>query len=191
MSPSIMSTRTLVSASRSCAHQSLLQRNASAISQRYPRPHKTSIKEISLRSSFHSSSSVSSAHDPSHAPNSSSPNGSHSKLTPEQRQMLETMLRVDHAGELGADAIYKGQMAVLGRDPKLGPLIQHMWDQEKYHKAAMDKLVGDNRVRPTALQPLWHVAGFVLGAGTALMGEKAAMACTEAVETVIGEHYNE
>jgi ubiquinone biosynthesis monooxygenase Coq7 len=69
--------------------------------------------------------------------------------------------------------------------------FQHMWDQEKYHKAAMDKLVGDNRVRPTALMPLWNVAGFVLGAGTALMGEKAAMACTEAVETVIGEHYNE
>jgi ubiquinone biosynthesis monooxygenase Coq7 len=65
-----------------------------------------------------------------------------------------------------------------------------MWDGEKKHIAAFDKLVTQHEVRPTLLYPIWKVAGFALGAGTALLGKRAAMACTEAVETVIGEHYN-
>ncbi|KAI9205284.1 ubiquinone biosynthesis protein Coq7 [Polychytrium aggregatum] len=112
-------------------------------------------------------------------------------LTPEERRLIASMLRVDHAGELGATWIYKGQHAVLGRDSKIGPLLQHMWDQEKVHLAGFDQILANNRVRPTALRPFWEVAGFALGAGTALMGKEAAMACTEAVETVIGEHYND
>lgn len=73
----------------------------------------------------------------------------------------------------------------------VGPTIQHMWDQEKEHRKKFEDLIIKHRVRPTALIPLWNVAGFVLGAGTAMMGQKAAMACTVAVETVIVEHYNE
>ncbi|KAJ3077475.1 ubiquinone biosynthesis monooxygenase Coq7 [Quaeritorhiza haematococci] len=101
------------------------------------------------------------------------------------------MLRVNHAGEIGADYIYRGQLAVLGRDKKVGPLIQHMWEQEKLHLETFEKIIGENRVRPTALRPMWEAVGFALGAGTALLGKEAAMACTEAVETVIGEHYND
>lgn len=103
---------------------------------------------------------------------------------------LDAIIRVDHAGELGADRIYAGQMAVLGRTSK-GPTIQHMWDQEKVHRAKFEELIRKYRVRPTVMVPIWNVAGFVLGAGTALLGEKAAMACTVAVETVIVEHYND
>lgn len=103
---------------------------------------------------------------------------------------LDTIIRVDHAGELGADRIYAGQMAVLGNTPK-GPMIQHMWDQEKVHKAKFEELIRKHRVRPTVMVPIWNVAGFVLGATTALMGDKAAMACTVAVEHVIVEHYND
>lgn len=66
-----------------------------------------------------------------------------------------------------------------------------MWDQEKHHLKVFDGIVSQYRVRPTALRPIWELAGFALGAGTALMGKEAAMACTEAVETVIGGHYNE
>ncbi|CRK89654.1 CLUMA_CG003369, isoform A [Clunio marinus] len=104
--------------------------------------------------------------------------------------MVDKFVRVDHAGELGADRIYAGQMAVLGHT-KVGPTIQHMWDQEKVHRNEMERLIKKHRVRPTIMVPFWNVAGFVLGAGTALMGEKAAMACTVAVETVIVEHYND
>ncbi|XP_076250182.1 ubiquinone biosynthesis protein COQ7, mitochondrial [Rhynchophorus ferrugineus] len=103
---------------------------------------------------------------------------------------IDEIVRVDHAGELGADRIYAGQMAILGSTSK-GPLIQHMWDQEKGHRAKFEELIKKHRVRPTVMTPIWNVAGFMLGAGTALLGEKAAMACTVAVETVIVEHYND
>lgn len=101
------------------------------------------------------------------------------------RQLIERIIRVDHAGEYGARRIYEGQLAVLSRHPK----IEHMAQQEREHLARFEKMVVERRVRPTLLTPIWHVAGFALGAATALLGEKAAMACTEAVEEVIDEHY--
>lgn len=105
-------------------------------------------------------------------------------------KLVDEFLRVDHAGELGADRIYAGQMAVLGGTP-VGPTIRHMWQQEQEHRREFERLIGEYRVRPTVMTPLWHMAGFALGAGTALLGPKAAMACTVAVETVIVEHYND
>lgn len=104
--------------------------------------------------------------------------------------MIDRMIRVDHAGEYGANRIYAGQMAVLGKTSS-GPLIQHMWDQEKEHLAAFDAFIPRFRARPSALLPFWHVAGYALGAGTALMGKEAAMACTVAVEASITDHYND
>ena len=102
------------------------------------------------------------------------------------------MIRVDHAGEYGAVRIYEGQLAVLGADKsktKTVTAIQHMAEQEQGHLKAFDALINQRRVRPTVLEPVWRAAGFALGAATALMGEKAAMACTAAVEEVIDEHY--
>ncbi len=104
------------------------------------------------------------------------------------RAMIERILRVDHAGEYGAKRIYDGQLAILGKSAN-APTIRHMAEQELKHLSAFDRLLPQRRVRPTLLGPVWHVAGFALGAATALMGEKAAMACTEAVEEVIDEHY--
>jgi ubiquinone biosynthesis monooxygenase Coq7 len=98
------------------------------------------------------------------------------------------MIRVDQAGEYGAVRIYAGQLAVLGRSPRTA-LIRQMAEQEKRHLQAFDRLMVERRVRPTLLGPLWHVAGFALGAATALLGERAAMACTVAVEEVIDKHY--
>ena len=102
--------------------------------------------------------------------------------------LIRRMIRVDQAGEYGARRIYEGQLAVLGRRQDAEP-IRHMAAQEKRHLDAFDKLIGERRVRPTALHPLWHVAGYALGAATALLGREAAMACTVAVEEVIDEHY--
>ncbi|MGJ3260561.1 MAG: demethoxyubiquinone hydroxylase family protein [Rhodospirillales bacterium] len=107
-----------------------------------------------------------------------------------KKDMLDSMIRVDHAGEYGAVRIYEGQLAVLGKSADR-PDIEHMADQEREHLARFDALIRANRVRPTVLMPLWHAAGFALGAGTALMGEKAAHACTVAVEETIDEHYAE
>jgi ubiquinone biosynthesis monooxygenase Coq7 len=108
---------------------------------------------------------------------------------PTPRAALARMIRVDHAGEFGAARIYSGQLAVLGRGPK-GDLLRHMKEQEQRHLDTFSALVADRRVRPTALLPFWHVAGFALGAITAAMGTRAAMACTVAVEETIDEHYS-
>ena len=101
---------------------------------------------------------------------------------------IEAMIRVDHAGEYGAVRIYEGQLAVL-KNRASAETIRHMAEQEQRHLKTFDKLVNERRVRPTALEPVWRVAGFALGAATALMGEKAAFACTAAVEEAIDEHY--
>lgn len=105
---------------------------------------------------------------------------------------IDAMIRVDHAGEFGALRIYEGQLAVLARNPKAkenAAAIAEMAAQERRHFDVFSDLVKTRAVRPTALEPLWHVAGYALGAATALMGEKAAMACTVAVEEVIDGHY--
>jgi ubiquinone biosynthesis monooxygenase Coq7 len=107
---------------------------------------------------------------------------------PSREEMLARILRVDQAGEYGAVRIYAGQLAVLG-DKDAGDVIRRMAKEEQRHLDTFNRLLPQRRVRPTALTPLWHVAGFALGAATALLGEKAAMACTVAVEEVIDEHY--
>lgn len=101
------------------------------------------------------------------------------------------MLRVDQAGEYGATRIYAGQLAVLGDRNPIAAEIQHMAEQEAAHREKFDALLAQRGVRPTALQPFWDMAGFALGAATALIGPKAAMACTAAVETEIDRHYTQ
>jgi len=108
---------------------------------------------------------------------------------PTPRASIERMIRVDHAGEYGATRIYAGQLAVLGRGAS-GPTLRHMLSQEEAHLKRFSELVVRRRVRPTALLPLWHLAGFALGAATAALGKRAAMACTVAVEEAIDEHYS-
>ena len=123
-------------------------------------------------------------------------NTPHPKVTAEDRlpgdptkdELVERMIRVDHAGEYGAVRIYAGQRAVL-RHSAGAHAIDEMAEKEREHLAEFGRLVGERRVRPTALMPLWHVAGFALGAVTAMMGTRAAMACTVAIEEVIEEHY--
>ncbi len=99
------------------------------------------------------------------------------------------MIRVDHAGEYGAARIYAGQLAVLGKGDK-GDLLRHMQEQERVHLATFSDLIVTRRVRPTVMLPFWHLAGFALGAATAALGTRAAMACTVAVEEAIDEHYS-
>jgi ubiquinone biosynthesis monooxygenase Coq7 len=102
---------------------------------------------------------------------------------------IARMLRVDHAGEFGAVRIYDGQLAVLGPGGRAATEIRRMAAAESRHLAVLEALLRERRVRPTLLQPLWSAMGYALGAATALLGERAAMACTVAVEEVIDDHY--
>ena len=107
---------------------------------------------------------------------------------------IAEMIRVDHAGEYGATRIYEGQRAIFSRLPgakKITAQLAHQEADEQIHKAAFDKLIRERGIRPTLLGPIWGAAGFGLGVVTALMGEKAAHACTAAVEEVIEDHYRE
>ena len=109
----------------------------------------------------------------------------------DRRPDTAAMLRVDQAGEYGATRIYAGQLAVLGTRQPAARLVAHMADQEQRHLSHFDRMMAERGVRPTLLQPFWHVAGHALGAVTALMSPQAAMACTAAVEDEIDAHYGE
>ncbi|KAI1850651.1 hypothetical protein JX266_003933 [Neoarthrinium moseri] len=113
-------------------------------------------------------------------------------LTKEQREFLSSALRVNQAGELAATLIYTAQTPpMVNAHPHLRPLMRHMYEQEAGHLDTFNSLIAKHRVRPTALYPVWSVLATGLGWGTAVLGREAAMACTEAVETEIGTHYNE
>jgi 3-demethoxyubiquinol 3-hydroxylase len=107
-----------------------------------------------------------------------------------KNKAYESMIRVNHAGEFGAVQIYKGQLAVLRRR-ETKKMIETMLSQEEDHFAYFDAKLKNEHIRPTMLTPMWRVMGFALGVGTALLGRRAAMACTVAVEEVIEEHYEE
>lgn len=107
------------------------------------------------------------------------------------RRDVDSMIRVDQAGEYGATRIYAGQLAVMGDRHDMARAISGMANQEERHRAYFDALIAKRGVRPTALQPIWNIAGFAMGAATAAIGPTAAMACTVAVETEIDLHYQE
>lgn len=112
-------------------------------------------------------------------------------LSTEQRKFLDSALRVNQAGELAATLIYTAQTPpVVKAHPHLRPLMKHMYDQEAGHFKTFNELLAKHRIRPTVMYPVWEVAATVLGWTTGVMGREAAMACTEAVETEIGNHYN-
>ncbi|MEE9272075.1 MAG: demethoxyubiquinone hydroxylase family protein [Robiginitomaculum sp.] len=122
--------------------------------------------------------------------------GTHTSQTKQKPSgpRLSEMLRVDHAGEFAAVAIYGAQAKVFGRSPKtitIAAQCTRMKDEEQEHLDKFDTLLLENGSRPTVMLPFWKLASTALGAGTALMSEKAAHACTEAVESVIEKHYAE
>ncbi|WP_295498772.1 demethoxyubiquinone hydroxylase family protein [Sphingorhabdus sp. EL138] len=113
------------------------------------------------------------------------------KTAAQRARAMERMIRVNQAGEFGAKRIYAGQLAVMGDRTPAARSIAHMAEQEERHLSAFDKMMAERGVRPTALHPIWNVAGFALGAVSAAIGPEAAMACTVAVETEIDRHYSE
>ncbi|MDC0074510.1 demethoxyubiquinone hydroxylase family protein [Alphaproteobacteria bacterium] len=111
-----------------------------------------------------------------------------SNYSESNHDMIEKIIRVNQAGEYGAKRIYEGQMSILKNSSSYNHLNE-IYEQEKKHLNSFNKIMVDRNIRPTILQPLWHLAGFALGAGSAILGERAAMACTLAVEEVIEDHY--
>ena len=82
-----------------------------------------------------------------------------------KRKRLDEIIRVDHAGEHGAIAIYKGQLSVLNLigDKKTSAIVSEMAQGEKAHAKEFDRLIEERKTRPTALMPIWNIAGYTLG----------------------------
>lgn len=172
----------------------------SALKQAFHRP--SPILEFLLPSfthspfRFHHASITTSASSPKTEPSPSSLDSSSSKkrrkpLSKTQREFLDSALRVNQAGELAATLIYTHQTPPITRThPHLRSLMYHMYSQEAGHFSTFNEMLAKHRIRPTAMYPVWSAAASILGWGTGLMGREAAMACTEAVETEIGGHYN-
>lgn len=178
-----------------------LRRGALQHSRKTLRPAPSLLSDVLTRRSLHCSqlryssttSSAQSNDDQRPDPSSGSSSGKPRYiLTKKQREFLDSALRVNQAGELAATLIYKAQTPPVVRShPHLRPLMKHMYDQEAGHFSTFNKLIAKHQVRPTAMWPIWELAATFLGWSTGIMGREAAMACTEAVETEIGSHYNE
>ncbi|KXX81992.1 5-demethoxyubiquinone hydroxylase, mitochondrial [Madurella mycetomatis] len=161
--------------------------------QQQPARPRTSARLLSASSSASASSPpLPPSTDPPSSSQAHAPTRKQKKpLTPAQQAFLSSALRVNQAGELAATLIYTAQAPpVVRREPHLRPLMQHMYDQEAGHLDTFNALLAKHRVRPTALYPVWSALATGLGWTTGVMGREAAMACTEAVETEIGGHYN-
>ena len=106
---------------------------------------------------------------------------------------INEIIRVNHAGEMGAKVIYDGQILALKikRDLETKKIIENMKIQEVEHFNYFDNQIKKYKYRPTIMQPLWGIGGFALGFLTAFIDKKAAMVCTTAVEEVIDDHYKE
>ena len=104
------------------------------------------------------------------------------------KDIIQKMIRVDHAGEYGARRIYEGQLS-LPLNQEATNTIQHMLQQEELHLSYFSQLLLERKVRPTILIPLWHVIGYILGKGSVMIGSKAAMLVTQSIEEVIEQHY--
>lgn len=139
----------------------------------------------------HQSSAAISEQSATQQPTKQPPTAPTKPLTMRQKDFLTSALRVNQAGELAATLIYTSQTPpIVKQHPHLRPLMKHMYDQEAGHFKTFNHLLAKHRIRPTAMYPIWSIAATGLGWATGVMGREAAMACTEAVETEIGEHYN-
>lgn len=102
----------------------------------------------------------------------------------------EEILRVNHAGELGAQWIYEMQIK-YSSDSALKDKLEKLRAEEEVHCNYFENEIGANQVRPSALYPLWKLGAKAMGGITGLMGKEACFTCTEAVESVIIDHYKE
>ena len=108
------------------------------------------------------------------------------------KKIIESIIRVDHAGERGAIKIYEGQLLALNtflEDDELKKTIKEMKNHEKEHLDFFSEEIKKRNIKPTKVLPLWDLLGIGLGFGSVIMGKKAAMLCTASVEEVIDGHY--
>lgn len=103
---------------------------------------------------------------------------------------IHEIIRVNHAGEFGAQVIYQGQLKFT-KNLKNKIIIKEMLEQELAHLNYFENEIKNTKSRPTFLLPIWNICGYMLGVVSGVLGIKTAMVVTESIEEVIVQHYQQ
>lgn len=110
----------------------------------------------------------------------------------EKDQVIRRILRVNHAGEHGAVAIYSAQLAKVPLDqPALRAWLSDTLSHERRHRECFLAAMPERGAKPCRAMAVWSVGGVVLGELTALFGTTGIMVCTAAVERAVHKHLND
>ena len=108
-------------------------------------------------------------------------------LSESERKLSEALMRVNLAGEVAAQALYRGQ-AMVCKDPEIKEHLIHAGDEETDHliwcKKRLDELDG----KPSVLNPIWYAGSFAIGAIFGSLGEKTSLGFVEETEKQVVKH---
>ncbi len=108
-------------------------------------------------------------------------------LDPQQRELSGRLMRVNHVGEICAQALYQGQ-ALVARDPALHAHFRQAARDECDHLAWCSERLQQLDARPSLLDPLWYAGALALGALAGAFGEKVSLGFVVETENQVEQH---
>jgi ubiquinone biosynthesis monooxygenase Coq7 len=107
--------------------------------------------------------------------------------TEEQRQLSAGLMRVNHAGEICAQALYSGQ-ALVARDPQVRQALEAAGAEERDHLAWCGQRLSELRSRPSYLTPFWYAGSFAMGVTSGLAGDRWSLGFLSETEAQVEQH---
>jgi ubiquinone biosynthesis monooxygenase Coq7 len=108
-------------------------------------------------------------------------------MTDAERTQAGALMRVNHVGEICAQALYASQ-ALATRNPQLKTHFQHASNEETDHLAWTEARLSDLGARPSLLNPLWYAASYCLGYTAARLGDGWSLGFLAETEQQVGAH---
>jgi ubiquinone biosynthesis monooxygenase Coq7 len=108
-------------------------------------------------------------------------------LPESERRASAALMRVNHAGELAAQALYHGQ-ALVARSPATRALLEKAAREESDHLAWCELRLTELAARPSLLNPMWYAGSFAIGAAAALMGDRTSLGFVTETERQVEGH---
>lgn len=109
------------------------------------------------------------------------------QLDETQRRHVAGLMRVNHAGEICAQALYQGQ-ALTAQDSRVKNSLRASAAEEGDHLVWCRQRLQELEARPSVFDPLWFVGSFALGAAVGLLGDKISLGFVEATEDRVVRH---
>lgn len=124
-----------------------------------------------------------------HAPQRPSPGAevAEASMSAAERSHAAGLMRVNHAGEVCAQALYEGQ-ALVARDQRVRANLMNAAQEEEDHLAWCSERLRELDSRPSVLNPLWYGVSYVLGAATGLLGDRVSLGFVAATEEQVCAH---